>query len=715
MINIAGARLGFERLLPSCWSSRFEFKSIKTKLTFILVTMLIITGTILTGIAAFMAADSLNNAEIEKLHAVGMSSSEKLWLVANMGKDIASILSVDPEIVSVLLDTKDGTLTPDRQQAVSDHLITIEDSFSDIFDRINVLDNQGIVIASTHKPHIGEDFSGREVFINQQREAYVGEPYLGLAPYDIPRIPYARPVFDGNGQQIGLVYVALILPTIDKHLFSTPYLSDDSTNFLVGPDGTIFSGIEGDYSPFLKEKFDLSIFPAGATMARATGYFGYPEYIVKNSVPGTTWSVITSESVNAVNDTIMNLIMLMVLSLIIVIALGVVVTTFIANGLTRPIQALTDNARQLALGDADVVITHTGIDELGQLADSFRRILQSACQLMLALKGARGGLWTWDTRNNLFTLTSEFASHYHSLHKEQSMDSFISSIHPDEREQYLNILLETTKNAPDAGIEYEFRLQSTEGMWCWIMSRGIVSDVDANGCPLLVTGTFMDVTERKQYENYLRETNRKMHILSQLTRHDTMNQLTNMFTISELISDEISDVYVKKLFKRMEKSLSRVRSLMEFSKGYLELGIHGAAWQNVNVCIEKGKSLLIHPPIELLADNLPMVFADPLLGDVVYNLIENSTRHGEHVTEIKITFSVDDENNGVLTFKDNGIGVPDEEKEKIFDMSFGKNTGLGLFLIREILELTDIKIRECGQFGQGAQFDVIIPSGYWKW
>jgi signal transduction histidine kinase len=206
-----------------------------------------------------------------------------------------------------------------------------------------------------------------------------------------------------------------------------------------------------------------------------------------------------------------------------------------------------------------------------------------------------------------------------------------------------------------------------------------------------------------------------MRILSQLTRHDTMNQLTNMFTISDLISDEISDVYMRELFERMENSLSTVRSLMEFSKDYLELGIHGAVWQDVHVCIERGKSLLIHQSIELLADNVPMIFADPLLEEVVYNLIENSLRHGEHVTEIRITFSVEDENNGVLTFKDNGIGVPDEDKKRIFDMGFGKNTGLGLFLSREILDLTDIKIRECGQFGQGAQFDVIIPSGYWKW
>jgi len=57
---------------------------------------------------------------------------------------------------------------------------------------------------------------------------------------------------------------------------------------------------------------------------------------------------------------------------------------------------------------------------------------------------------------------------------------------------------------------------------------------------------------------------------------------------------------------------------------------------------------LIRPPVELLADNLPMIFTDPLLEKAVYNLIENSLRHGERVTEIRIIFSVEDDGNGIL-------------------------------------------------------------------
>jgi signal transduction histidine kinase len=59
---------------------------------------------------------------------------------------------------------------------------------------------------------------------------------------------------------------------------------------------------------------------------------------------------------------------------------------------------------------------------------------------------------------------------------------------------------------------------------------------------------------------------------------------------------------------------------------------------------------------------------------------------------------------------DDGVGIPDDEKEKIFTRGFGKNTGYGLFLIREILSITGFSIKENGVSGKGAQFIISIPQ-----
>ncbi len=65
----------------------------------------------------------------------------------------------------------------------------------------------------------------------------------------------------------------------------------------------------------------------------------------------------------------------------------------------------------------------------------------------------------------------------------------------------------------------------------------------------------------------------------------------------------------------------------------------------------------------------------------------------------------------VITVEDNGTGVPMNLKEKIFEKGFGKQTGFGLFLAREILAITGIHMHETGVHGKGARFEITVPEG----
>ena len=108
------------------------------------------------------------------------------------------------------------------------------------------------------------------------------------------------------------------------------------------------------------------------------------------------------------------------------------------------------------------------------------------------------------------------------------------------------------------------------------------------------------------------------------------------------------------------------------------------------------------------------VYSDMMFERTFYNLIENSVRHGERVTTISVSDS-ETENGLVLVVEDDGVGIPDNEKEIIFERGFGKNTGYGLYITREILDLTGISIRERGTFGKGARFEIIAPVGAFRW
>ena len=98
---------------------------------------------------------------------------------------------------------------------------------------------------------------------------------------------------------------------------------------------------------------------------------------------------------------------------------------------------------------------------------------------------------------------------------------------------------------------------------------------------------------------------------------------------------------------------------------------------------------------------------------VFFNLLDNSIRHGGRVTEIRVSSHRTD-TELTLVWEDNGVGIPAGKKKKIFERGFGKNTGYGLFLVWEILSLTGITIRETGEPGKGARFEIAVPKGEYR-
>jgi signal transduction histidine kinase len=102
-----------------------------------------------------------------------------------------------------------------------------------------------------------------------------------------------------------------------------------------------------------------------------------------------------------------------------------------------------------------------------------------------------------------------------------------------------------------------------------------------------------------------------------------------------------------------------------------------------------------------------------MLKKVFFDLLDNTLRHGERVSEIRVSFR-ETTDNLIIVWEDNGVGIREEEKDQIFDRGFGKNTGFGLFLVREILSLTDISILENGIPGEGARFEMTVQKGMFQ-
>lgn len=96
-----------------------------------------------------------------------------------------------------------------------------------------------------------------------------------------------------------------------------------------------------------------------------------------------------------------------------------------------------------------------------------------------------------------------------------------------------------------------------------------------------------------------------------------------------------------------------------------------------------------------------------------HHLIDNAIRHGGTITQIRFSARESFEEL-VLVCEDDGVGIPEDEKEKTFNRQQFMRSGLALFISREILSITGISIRETGVPGTGARFEIRVPKGAYR-
>jgi signal transduction histidine kinase len=226
---------------------------------------------------------------------------------------------------------------------------------------------------------------------------------------------------------------------------------------------------------------------------------------------------------------------------------------------------------------------------------------------------------------------------------------------------------------------------------------------------------FHDITRRKESEKALRLANEKISLMTRLTRHDITNLVTALWGYLEFLKEDGSG---RDRESYLDKCLEITRNItrhLQFSREYQDIGVYKPGWQSLEVMFAKaitdlpGGSKAITRSIDQVE-----IYADPLAYKVFYNVLENSLRHGGYVTQIDISTRVSGLGELLIQIEDNGAGIPEMDKENIFVHGFGKHTGIGLSLSREILAITGITIRETGTWEKGARFEMTVPKGMWR-
>lgn len=228
-----------------------------------------------------------------------------------------------------------------------------------------------------------------------------------------------------------------------------------------------------------------------------------------------------------------------------------------------------------------------------------------------------------------------------------------------------------------------------------------------------------DITRRKQAEEkmrslmeQLRMANEKLSVIGKWTRHDARNKLTVIKSNVYLAKKRLpSDHPAVKCLDEIELACDQIVRIFDFASQYEMLGVESRSYVDVGKSVEEAITLasgLNNIKIVNECGGL-LVLADSQLRQLFYNLIDNSIKHGEKVTQIKIYYR-EEADKLKLIYEDNGVGISNDMRRNLFKEGYGKGTGYGLYLTAKLCEMYGWTIQETGEYGKGVQFIIAIPK-----
>jgi PAS domain S-box-containing protein len=298
----------------------------------------------------------------------------------------------------------------------------------------------------------------------------------------------------------------------------------------------------------------------------------------------------------------------------------------------------------------------------------------------------------------------------HSRSEIEGKLSWTDIAHPDDLRMVIEYHHARRKDPASVPATYTVRM---------IDQRGMTKTLHA--VITLIPGTqksiasYVDISEQKRSEEALAQVNQKLNLLSSITRHDVINQLLILKGFLSLLKKKTKDPVLLDYIERSEKASRNIDHQISFTRDYQDMGVKAPSWQNVKKSILNAKGALPMGNVTIEIDRPDLeVLADPLFEKVFYNLIDNSLKYGgENLQAIRVG-TLDEGDGLTIIYEDNGGGIAENDRPHLFERGFGKHSGFGLFLSREILSITGITIRENGTSDNGARFIIRVPSGMFR-
>ena len=356
-------------------------------------------------------------------------------------------------------------------------------------------------------------------------------------------------------------------------------------------------------------------------------------------------------------------------------------------------------------------------------------------KLSLALQAAKMETWEWNIETGE-VLWSDGIEALFGMEKGQfdgKYETYLGLIHPDDRSRTQQTI---SKALTVENFDYvvEHRLIWQNGQVRWLEGRGKVYR-DENGKPVRMAGTVVDVTDRKhgeeERERLIRELAEKNNELEQFTFTVSHDLKAPIITIKGFLGFLGEDARAGNR-ERLERDIVRINDAVDkmhqLLNELLELSRVGRLMEPsqpvpfrelVDDAVEllQGRLDTTHVCLKI-ADNLPIVYGDRRrLLEVMQNLIDNAAKFSAQQSKPVVEIGCDGSENEMPVFfvRDNGIGIHPEHHERIFGLfnkldPMAEGTGVGLALVKRIIEFHGGRIWVESELGHGAKFLFTLPQ-----
>ena len=294
-------------------------------------------------------------------------------------------------------------------------------------------------------------------------------------------------------------------------------------------------------------------------------------------------------------------------------------------------------------------------------------------------------------------------------------------IHPDFQETFNigNVLL-ATKDITTS----EFQIINSNGDEKWVRCN-TKPLLDSNGNPTHLEGVIKNISQIKRieldFENKIKELNFYIYRMTHDLRGPISSALGLVYIAKREVKEEPLITYLNKIEESNKKLDSILFNLIEVIRT-LKSTVITKELINFKTIINEILSGFEHSPkrkginIEVKDNSKIEYYSDKkLMNSILLNLIHNSINYHDKSTNASISIEISELNSNLyINVSDNGAGISDDIKSKVYDMFYrgnedSKGSGLGLYIVKNAVEKLGGKIELISNLGQGTTFNITLP------